>query len=83
MAKNSQRLAVAGDHSPPSNWTTIRPHKYCGKMDAGSSKKSKANHTHHCEACTILKMQLERDDNKAKSARRQEKMSWASGGNDD
>lgn len=61
--------------SAPSNWTTMRPHKYCGKMDV-AGKPGKANKTHNCAACAAKKGELQRLDAKAMSNRREEKMGW-------
>lgn len=80
MSKKTQYKPAASADKAPSNWTATRPHKYCGKMDAASPRKKKANKTHLCEACAIIKAQAQRLDSKAMSNRREEKMSWAAGG---
>jgi len=68
---------------PPANWTATRPHKYCGKMDAASPRKGKANKTHHCEDCAIVKARVQRLDSKATADRRESKMSWVAGEGDE
>lgn len=79
MSKKTQYRPAASGDKPPSNWTATRPHKYCGKMDAASTKKNKANKTHLCEACAVIKAQAQRLDSKAMATRREEKMTWMAG----
>lgn len=61
--------------STPKNWTAVRPHKYCGKMDY-AGKAGKANKTHNCAACAAKKAEVQRHDAIATSNRREEKMGW-------
>lgn len=79
MRKKTQYKPAASADRAPSNWTATRPHKYCGKMDAASTKKNKANKTHLCEACASIKAQAQRLDSKAMANRRNEKMTWMAG----
>lgn len=65
--------------SAPQNWTAMRPHKYCGKMDV-AGKPGKANKTHHCAACAARKAEVQRFDAIATSNRREEKMAWLAPG---
>lgn len=80
MSKKALYKPAASADTAPSNWTATRPHKYCGKMDAASTKKKKANKTHLCEACMVIKAQSQRLDSKAMADRRGEKMTWMAGG---
>lgn len=79
MGKKTQCKPAAAADKAPSNWTATRPHKYCGKMDAASPRKKKANKTHLCEACAVIKAQSQRLDSKAMANRREEKMTWMAG----
>lgn len=84
MSKSTKKHqpAASVEKAAPSNWTATRPHKYCGKMDAASPKKTKANKTQDCDACAEIKARVERLNTKEKSNRREEKMSWAAGDGD-
>lgn len=79
MSKKTHPKPAHSSNKAPANWTATRPHKYCGKMDAASPRAKKANKTHHCEACAVLKAQAQRLDSKAMAGRREEKMSWLAG----
>lgn len=79
MSKKAQYKQAASADKAPANWTATRPHKYCGKMDAASPRKKKANKTHLCEACAAIKAQCQRLDSKAMANRREEKMTWMAG----
>lgn len=82
MAKKTKFKPTHSSDQPPSNWTATRPHKYCGRMDAASTRKGKANKTHHCEDCAIVKARLQRLDSKATADRRESKMTWMAGGDE-
>ncbi|KAF3763275.1 hypothetical protein M406DRAFT_73895 [Cryphonectria parasitica EP155] len=81
MSKSTKSKASGSDQIP-ANWTAQRPHKYCGKMDAASPRKKKANKTHHCEACAAIKAHSQILDSKATANRRGEKMGWLAGDGD-
>lgn len=76
MGKQKSQYKPGGQ--PPSNWTAMRPHKYCGKLDV-AGKPGKANKTHHCPACAVMKTEAQRSDAIATSNRREEKMGWLTG----
>lgn len=79
MSKKTQYKPTHSADKAPANWTAVRPHKWCGKMDAASPRAKKANKTHHCEACAVLKAQAQRLDSIATADRRGEKMGWLAG----
>lgn len=79
MSKKTHYKPTASADKAPNNWTASRPHKYCGKMDAASPKKKKANKTHLCEACAVIKAQSQRLDSKSMASRREEKFSFIAG----
>lgn len=66
-------------YKTPGNWTTMRPHKYCGMLDWASPRQNKANKTHLCAACSRIKARAQHLDAKDTSNRREEKMEWVSG----
>lgn len=82
MAKKTKYKPTHASDQPPTNWTATRPHKYCGRMDAASTRVAKANKTHHCEACAVVKARLERLESRATNDRRDSKMAWATGADD-
>ncbi|KAL1866837.1 hypothetical protein Daus18300_006540 [Diaporthe australafricana] len=82
MGKKTKVKPTHSSDQPPANWTATRPHKYCGKMDAASPRKGKANKTHHCEACAVVKARVQRLDSRATADRRESKMSWVAGGDE-
>jgi hypothetical protein len=82
MSRKTNYKPTNSSATPPSNWTATRPHKYCGRMDAASPREGKANKTHHCEDCAIIKARVDRIDTKLTKSRREDKMNWVSGGDD-
>lgn len=79
MSKKTQSKPAVPADKTPANWTATRPHKYCGKMDAASPRRQKANKTHLCDACVVIKAQCQRLDAKAMANRREEKMTCMAG----
>jgi hypothetical protein len=78
MGHSYNKLQKATNADAPPQWTVMRPHKYCGRMDRGSPGRGggKPNKAQKCDACMAVKAAADKAIQRDTAARRQEKMGW-------
>ncbi|KAK1758301.1 hypothetical protein QBC47DRAFT_399210 [Echria macrotheca] len=79
MTHSYDKRPRATNVQAPANWTAVRPHKYCGKIDL-AGRPGKANKAQKCDECMAIKAAEAKAVQRDTNARRQEKMDWGGGG---
>lgn len=81
MGRSYNKLHKATNVQAPKQWTQVTEHKYCKQRDWG--REGRPNKAQKCDECLAVKAQQEKLAQSDTSARRQEKMSWGWGADED
>ena len=84
MGRSYSKKTTSAGGVPPKQWSAVRPHKYCGQLDAANTgTKKKPNKAQHCKQCMEIKAAQAKEVQRDTADRRQEKMDWGAGGEEE
>lgn len=84
MGRSYSKKSASAGGAIPEQWSAVRAHKYCGKLDAANTgKKQKPNKAQHCQDCMVVKAAQAKGVQRDTQDRRQEKFDIGWGGGEE